>query len=79
MQVTAKIKPAAPVKITTPDIKLDAFLKLCGAVSTGGQAKMLILDGLVRVNGTVCTQRGKNLVPGDKVSLGGGYWQVTGA
>lgn len=50
-------------------IKLDSALKLAGFVGTGGQAKMLILDGLVKVNGVVCTQRGKKLYKGDKASL----------
>ena len=76
MQVSAKIKKAVLVKITTPSIKLDSFLKLCDAVSTGGQAKMLILDGQVKVNGEQCLQRGKTLQPGDKIAFGGGYWQV---
>jgi len=76
MQVHVRVKPTIPVFITTPGIKLDAFLKLCDAVSTGGQAKMLILDGQVIVNGIVCLQRGKTLKEGDKVSFGGGHWQV---
>ncbi|MDR1408721.1 MAG: RNA-binding S4 domain-containing protein [Oscillospiraceae bacterium] len=76
MQIAVHVKPAAPITITTLSIKLDAFLKLCGAVSTGGQAKMLVLDEQVRVNGAVCIQRGKSLVPGDKVAFGGGHWQV---
>jgi ribosome-associated protein len=76
MPISVRVKSATPVLITTEEIKLDAFLKFCGAVSTGGQAKMLIADGRVRLNGQICTQRGKTLVCGDKVSLGGGYWQV---
>ena len=47
------------VKIETPFIKLDSLLKLADLVSSGGEAKMLILDGMVLVNGEVCTQRGK--------------------
>ena len=51
--------------IDTPFIRLDSFLKLCDAVQTGGHAKLVIQDGEVRVNGEVCTQRGKKLRPGD--------------
>ena len=40
-------------------------MKLADAVGSGGMAKMLIEDGQVRVNGEVCTQRGKKLYPGD--------------
>ena len=46
------------VKIQTEFIKLDSFLKFCGAASLGSEAKMYVLDELVKVNGEVCTQRG---------------------
>ncbi|MGG6268775.1 RNA-binding S4 domain-containing protein [Leptolyngbya sp. AN03gr2] len=49
-------------------IKLDQFLKLQGLTQTGGQAKMLIQSGEVRVNGTVETRRGRKLVKGDRVT-----------
>ena len=52
-------------KIDTPFIRLDAFLKLCDAVQTGGHAKIVIQNGEVRVNGEVCAQRGKKLHAGD--------------
>ena len=52
--------------IKTPFIKLDAALKFCGIAQTGGHAKLLIEEERVRVNGEVCTQRGKKLYPGDK-------------
>ena len=58
------------VKITTEFIKLEAFLKFAGAVSTGGEAKNIIQDSLVQVNGEVCTTRGKKLRPGDEVLVG---------
>lgn len=58
------------VAITTEFIKLEAFLKFAGAVSTGGEAKNLIQDSLVKVNGEVCTMRGRKLRPGDTVELG---------
>lgn len=47
-------------------IRLDSALKFSGVVGTGGQAKMIIQDGLVLVNGEVCTMRGKKLRNGDK-------------
>ncbi len=56
---------AIPVAIQTEFIKLEAALKLSGAVSTGGAAKNLILEGEASVNGEVCTMRGKKLYPGD--------------
>ena len=66
------------IAITTEFIKLDAFLKFANAVSSGGEAKELIADGLVSVNGEVCTMRGKKLRPGDRVSLDGQEFEVTG-
>ena len=58
------------ITITTEYIKLQDLLKLAGVVYTGGEAKVLILEGAVTVNGAVCTQRGKKLRPGDTVRLG---------
>ena len=57
------------VSIDTEYIKLDSLLKLAGAVSTGGEAKLLIQDGRVAVNGETCTRRGKKLRPGDTAVL----------
>ena len=57
------------VKIETPFIRLDALLKFAGAVETGGEAKVIIQDGEVQVNGEVCTMRGKKLYPGDRAEL----------
>ena len=59
------------VKIETPFIKLDSLLKLADLVSSGGEAKMVIQDGLVKVNGEVCTMRGKKLYPGDRFAYEG--------
>ena len=59
------------VTITTPFIKLEALLKYAGLVGTGGESKIRITAGEVRVNGEVCTQRGRKLHPGDRVELGG--------
>lgn len=59
------------IKITTEFIKLDALLKFASLVGSGGEAKNLIQDGQVLVNGEVCTMRGKKIRPGDTVSLNG--------
>ena len=65
------------ITITTEYIKLQDLLKLAGVVYTGGEAKVLIQEGAVTVNGEVCTQRGKKLFPGDTVTLDGRSWRVT--
>ena len=57
------------ISIVTEYIKLDSLLKLAALVGTGGEAKYVISEGMVTVNGEVCTQRGKKLHPGDKVSF----------
>lgn len=64
--------------MTTSDntIKLDQFLKLVGIAPTGGQAKLMIQDGDVRVNGTIETRRGRKLVSGDLVTVGGQTFEV---
>lgn len=53
------------ITITTEFIRLDALLKLGGALDTGGQAKFVIQNGEVKVNGEVCTMRGKKMRDGD--------------
>lgn len=57
------------IKITGEFIKLDALLKFANLVSSGGEAKILIADEQVFVNGEICTQRGKKIRSGDIVSL----------
>lgn len=57
------------IQIHSEYIKLDSFLKFAALVQTGGQAKELVQNGLVQVNGQVCTQRGKKLYAGDIVAL----------
>ena len=64
------------IEITTEFIKLDSFLKFSGAVSMGSEAKMLILDELVKVNNDICTQRGKKLYKGDIVEFNGESYEV---
>lgn len=55
------------IQIETEYIKLDSLLKFASLVGSGGEAKQVIGEGLVRVNGEVCTMRGKKLRPGDTV------------
>lgn len=59
------------IKITTEFIKLQDLLKFASLVSTGGEAKIVITEGEVTVNGEVCTQRGRKIRPGDAVSYHG--------
>ncbi|MGN0985469.1 MAG: RNA-binding S4 domain-containing protein [Candidatus Enterenecus sp.] len=59
------------IKISTEFIKLEGLLKFAGAVETGGEAKVIIQEGEVTVNGEVCTMRGRKIRPGDRVELGG--------
>ena len=59
------------LKIESEYIKLDQFLKLADIASTGGHAKYLIQEGVVKVNGEVEMRRGKKLVPGDIVEVEG--------
>lgn len=74
-----KIKETVEVEIpiTTEFIKLEAFLKFSGAVETGGEAKNLIQNGDVLVDGEKCTMRGKKLTPGMAVTLDGSIYKVT--
>lgn len=55
--------------ISSEFIRLDALLKYAGACVTGGEAKALILEGAVTVNGEICAQRGKKLRKGDIAEL----------
>ena len=68
-----------PVEITTEFIKLESFLKLANAVSSGGMAKNFIQNEEVTVNGEVCTMRGKKLYDGDKVGFDGVTYLVKNA
>jgi ribosome-associated protein len=64
------------VKIDTEYIKLDSFLKAVNAASSGGEAKVMITEGMVRVNGEVEMRRGRKLYPGDLVELAGRSFPV---
>ncbi len=59
------------IKIHTDYIKLQQALKLAGVVGQGSDAKAIIQDGYVRVNGEVCLMRGKKCVEGDVISVSG--------
>ena len=67
------------ITIETEYIKLDSLLKFAAVVGTGGEAKYVISESMVSVNGEVCTMRGKKLRPGDKVSFQGLDFEVVKA
>ena len=77
MKVTVTKKDnSIPVSIATEFIKLESALKFANATESGGMAKAVIQEGLVKVNGEVCTMRGKKLYPGDKVSFEGSTYLI---
>jgi len=59
------------IKIRTEFIKLQDLLKFAGAVETGGDAKLIIQEGRITVNGETCTMRGKKMRPGDRCCIDG--------
>lgn len=59
------------ITIHTEFIKLQDLLKFAAVASTGGEAKIMVQEGDVLVNGEVCTMRGKKIRPGDIVAIGG--------
>jgi ribosome-associated protein len=65
------------VVIHTEFIKLQDLLKLANAVGSGGEAKERIQAGETKVNGEVCTQRGKKIRPGDQVIFDGAEYMVS--
>lgn len=64
------------IKMNEEFIKLDSFLKMAGISQTGGEAKMIIQDGFIRVNGEIETRRGKKLYPNDEVEVDGNTYIV---
>lgn len=64
------------IEITTEYIKLQNLLKFAAAVQTGGEAKVVIQEGGVTVNGEVCTMRGRKIRPGDDVCFDGQHYAV---
>ena len=78
MKVNVKKKSnAVPVVIGTEFIKLEAALKFANATESGGMAKAVIQEGLVKVNGETCTMRGKKLYNGDKFTFDGQTYLIT--
>ena len=72
MKVVVKKKDnVIPVAITTEYIKLQDAMKLANAAETGGEAKLMIQEGQILVNGEICQMRGKKLRPGDTVTFRG--------
>ncbi|MDE7220703.1 MAG: RNA-binding S4 domain-containing protein [Oscillospiraceae bacterium] len=57
------------ITITTEFIRLQDLMKLADMVASGGEAKILIQDGQVLVNGETCLQRGRKLRPGDTITF----------
>ena len=64
------------IEITTEYIKLQDLLKFAAAVQTGGEAKVVIQEGGVTVNGEVCTMRGRKIRPGEYVCFDGQHYAV---
>lgn len=65
------------ITITTEYIKLQDLLKFASIASTGGEAKIMVQEGQVTVNGEVCTQRGRKIRPGDDVCANGAHYTVS--
>lgn len=67
MKIRVKVaeKKQQDFKLKGEYIRLDDLLKNVGVVNTGGHAKIIIQDGEVKVNGEICTMRGKKLRSGD--------------
>ena len=76
--VVKKKEPSVPVVIHTEFIKLQDAMKYANAVYSGGEAKTMILEAQVQVNGEVCTMRGKKLRPGDTFTFMGQTYLICG-
>lgn len=64
------------MKISSEYIKLDSFLKLVGEAGSGGEAKTLVAEGRVSVNGEPEARRGRKLRPGDRIAIDGRNYPV---
>ena len=62
---------AVPVPIRDESIRLGQFLKLANLVDVGSEAKLVLAEGVVSVNGEIETRRGRQLHVGDVVEVGG--------
>ena len=78
MKVVVKKKDnSIPVSIMTEYIKLQDAMKFANIVYSGGEAKTLIQEGEVKVNGEVCTMLGKKLYNGDKFEFNGETYMIS--
>ncbi len=75
--IVKKKEDSIPVSIHTEFIKLQDAMKFANIVYSGGEAKALIQEGQVQVNGEVCTMRGKKLYNGDKFSFDGQTYLIS--
>ena len=64
-------------KITTEYITLQQFLKFAGIAQTGGEAKILVKELEIFVNGEQENRRGRKLYPGDKVEIDGKTFEIS--
>jgi ribosome-associated protein len=78
MGVRASADPISAVR-ALPPLRLDQFLKWQGVVGTGGEAKLRVQQGEVRVNGELELRRGRRLIAGDRVELAGRSLEVPAA
>lgn len=78
MKIKVSVAPhkQEEIKINTDFIQLQSLLKFKGISETGGQAKEFIQDGIIRVNGEICTARGKKIRPGDVVTAFGTDYRI---
>ena len=65
------------IKINEEFIRLDNLMKFSGLCNSGGRAKYLIQNGEVKLNGEVCTMRGKKIRPGDRIEYQNRMIEVT--
>ena len=78
MKVVVKKKDnSIPLPIETEFIKLQDAMKYANVVYSGGEAKVLIQEGQVEVNGETCTMRGKKLRPGDTFTFADKTYAIT--
>ena len=77
VRVTKRPAKVEEISIHTEFIKLQDFMKFANIVESGGMAKNMILAEEVKVNGEICTMRGKKLRPGDEVTFMNAVWRVT--
>ena len=65
------------IKINEEFIRLDSLMKFSGLCNSGGRAKYLIQNGEVKLNGEICTMRGKKIRPGDIIEYQNRMIEVT--